>query len=315
MDQHNLADSHQSAYRAAHSTESALIKVKNDIMLSIDNKKAVLLILLDLSAAFDTIDHEILVSQLSKRIGVSGTALHWFRSYLQGWTSRVDIAGNLSEPITTKFGLPQGSTVGPIGYSIYNLPVGDIARHHGVDYHVYENDTQLYVSFDPSDPLQLENALIVLQNCIKDIKIWMNGNKSKLIQSKTEFFVAASPYYEKRLPNMTLTIGNSHIKPSQSIFNLGAYFDSNMTMASHITYVSRTITFHLRNILRICRYIDKDTCHHAVLSRIDYCNGLFSSLPKSYILRLQRLQNWAARLVFTVNRQEDPKPLLKSLHW
>ena len=90
-------------------------------------------------------------------------------------------------------------------------------------------------------------------------------------------------------------------------------------MASHITNVSRTITFHLRNIKRIRRYIDKDTCHHAIhsliLSRIDYCIGLLSSLPKSYTLRLQRVQNQAARLVFTVNRQQDPKPLLKSLHW
>ena len=93
----------------------------------------------------------------------------------------------------------------------------------------------------------------------------------------------------------------------------------NMTMASHITNVSRTITFHLRNISRIRRYIGKDTCHHAVssliLSRIDYCNSLLLSPPKSYTLGLQRLKIWAARLVFTVNRQQDPKQLLKYLHW
>ena len=112
---------------------------------SIDVKKAVLLVLLDRSAAFDMIDHKILVSRLSKRIGVSGTALNWSQSYLEGWSSRVEIAGNLSEPIIANFGLPQGSVVGPIRYSICTLPAGDIARHHGVNYHVlvYRDDTQL----------------------------------------------------------------------------------------------------------------------------------------------------------------------------
>ena len=126
-------------------------------------------------------------------------------------------------------------------------------------------------------------------------------NKLKLNDSKTEFFIAASDYYQRQLPDITLTIGDSCIKPSQTIRNLGAFFDSNMSMAAHITNLSRTVTFHLRNITRIRRFIDKDTCHHAirslVLSRLDYCNGLLSSVPKSHILRLQRLQNWAARII------------------
>ena len=112
-----------------------------------------------------------LLSRLSTRIGVSGSALDWFRSYLTGWSSRVDIAGELSDPITANFGLPQGSVVGPTGYSIYTLPVGDIARHHQVNYHVYADDTQLYVSFDPTAPDGLVNTLSKLQNCITDQKL------------------------------------------------------------------------------------------------------------------------------------------------
>ena len=261
----------------------------------------------------------VLLSRLSTRIGVSGSALDWFRSYLTGWSSRVDIAGELSDPITANFGLPQGSVVGPIGYSIYTLPVGDIARHHQVNYHVYADDTQLYVSFDPTAPDGLVNALSKLQNCITDIKNWMCVNKLKLNDSKTEFFITTSDYYQRQLPDITLTIGDSCIKPSQTIRNLGAFFDSNMSMAAHITNLSRTITFHLRNMTRIRRFIDKDTCHHAirslVLSRLDYCNGLLSSVPKSHILHLQRLQNWAARIIFIVDRRHESSPLLKSLHW
>ena len=110
---------------------------------------------------------EILLSRLSTRIDVSGSALTWFRSYLTGWSSCVDIAGELSDPITANFGLPQGSVVSPIGYSI-TLPVG---RHHQVNYHVYADDTQLYVSFDPTAPDGLVNALSKLQNCITKSKI------------------------------------------------------------------------------------------------------------------------------------------------
>ena len=101
--------------------------------------------------------------------------------------------------------------------------------------------------------------------------------------------------------------------------NLGSFFDTQMIMSSHVTNISKTVIFHLRNITRIRKYIDQPTCHHAVrsliLSRLDYCNGLLSSIPSSYITRLQRLQNWAARLVFELDRKHSPAPLLKELHW
>ena len=275
MDLNNLADPYQSAYRALHSTESALIKVKNDIMFSIDQNRAVLLVLLDLSAAFDTIDHNILISRLSQRVCVRGTALNWFRSYLANWSSQVDIANELSNPTLMQFGLPQGSVVGPVGYSIYTLPVGDIANHHNVSHHVYAVDTQLYVSFNPKVPGDFDSAITQLQNCISDIKNWMTANKLKLNDSKTEFFIAASQFNLKHhIPSdITLSIGNESIKPSKTIRNLGAFFDSEMVMSSHISNVSKTVIFHLRNIGRIRKYIDQSTCQHAIrsliLSRLD----------------------------------------------
>ena len=119
--------------------------------------------------------------------------------------------------------------------------------------------------------------------------------------------------------NLLCKIKSNTTSGSHSVRNLGAFFDANMTMSAHINNVCRNVTFHLRNISRIRKFIDQNTCHHAVrsliLSRLDYCNGLLSSIPKSQITRLQRLQNWAARLVFEVGRSHSPQPLLHSLHW
>ena len=94
--------------------------------------------LLDLSDAFD---HNIPISRLSQRICVKGPAVNWFRFYLADWSAHVDIAGQLSDPVTMQFGLPQGSVVGHVAYTVYTLPVGDIANHHNVSHHVYADDT------------------------------------------------------------------------------------------------------------------------------------------------------------------------------
>ena len=319
IESNNLFDSFQSAYRSSHSTESALIKVKNDIMFSLDSNNVVFMVLLDLSAAFDTIDHQIFISRLFNRIGVRSTVLSWFQSYLSGWSSQVDIGGTLSSPTTLEFGLPQGSIVGPIGYSIYTLPVGDIIRYHGINYHLYADDIQLYISFDPKTPGALDNALVKLQNCISDIRQWMVVNKLKLNNSKTEFFVAASAHNLRSLPNVQLDVGGTLISPSETIRNLGVIFDSSMSMSYHISHICSTVTFYLRNISRIRRFIDQSACHNAVralvLSRIDYCNGLLSSIPSNQLTRVQRLQNWAARLILQVSRDHPSQPLLNSLHW
>ena len=143
-----LTEKFQSAYKPLHSTESALLRVKNDFIAAIDNHQAVLLVMLDLSAAFDTIDHNIFVHRLKQEFSISDTALDWFSSYLRNRTNRVCIYGASSATHIMEFGFPQGSIMGPIGYSLYTHPVGKILRNNNISYHIYADDTQLYVTFD-----------------------------------------------------------------------------------------------------------------------------------------------------------------------
>ena len=143
----DLEESFQSAYKRFHSTEIALLKVQNDILFEIDNQKCVVLLLLDMSVAFDTVDHKLLLERMSKHYGVKGSALKWFRSYLQDRKQFVMIDGIKSKVKELRYGVPQGSVLGPILYLLYTSPIGDIIRRHGLNYHLYADDTQLYLSF------------------------------------------------------------------------------------------------------------------------------------------------------------------------
>ena len=121
LDTNDLNVIHQSAYRKLHSTEKALILVYNDIAIALDQKRSVILLLLDLSAAFDTVDHSILLSRLSYRFGIGGTALEWFRSYLSNRTQFVNVNGSTSERHVLQFGVPQGSVLSPQSSFILNV--------------------------------------------------------------------------------------------------------------------------------------------------------------------------------------------------
>ena len=166
----NLYPANQSFYRKNHSTETALPRVENDILLNMNKQHVTLLVLLDLSAAFDTVDHNVLLSRLHSKFGISGTALEWFRSYLNGTSQRVMVQGNLSQSLNLDFGVPQGSYLGPLRFTIYASKLFDVIKVHLPTVHCYADDTQLYVSFSPNKSIGQFEAVTAIQHCVDDIR-------------------------------------------------------------------------------------------------------------------------------------------------
>ena len=320
MVKNNLLQPFQSAYKSNSSTETALLKVKSDIMSALDNQQAVFLVLLDLSAAFDTIDHSILLNRMSNVFGITGSVQKWFDSYLTDRTCKVKIATDFSDPQVLDFGLPQGSVIGPQAFSFYTHPLADIIKtHDNIKFHCYADDTQLYITCDPRKPNDIDKALSTLTACILDIKKWMAFNMLQLNDSKTEFFVAVSPRLSNKLQDISLKLGNIVIKPSTSVRNLGIEFNRSMNMSTHVTSLCRSLNFHIHNMSKIRMYIDQATCHNAiralVLSRLDYSNSLLYGITTSDLKRLRCIQNRAAKLVFQAKKYDHASPCLKQLHW
>ena len=315
LQDNSLFEVFQSGFRPYHSTETALVKVTNDLLLAADNGLVSVLVLLDLSAAFDTIDHNILLQRLECDVGIRGTALSWFKSYLSERYQFVNVNQSSSPCSKVTYGVPQGSVLGPILFTLYMLPLGNIIKKHGINFHCYADDTQLYLSMNPDQTDQVDR----LSACVKEIKTWMTLNYLLLNPDKTEVIVLGPKYLRDSLSNQIISLDNVCVSSSSTVRNLGVLFDRELSFKAHINQACRTAYFHLRNIAKIRKILprgDAEKLIHAfVTTRLDYCNSLFAGCPKSSIKSLQLVQNAAARLLTGTRRREHITPVLESLHW
>jgi hypothetical protein len=313
----DLDEGFQSAYKMHQSTETALLRVQNDILRAVDQQEVCLLVMLDLSAAFDTIDHDILITRLSDEYGVKDKALNWFKSYLSGRFQQIDIDAIRSEPRELKCGVPQGSVAGPDLFTRYATPIGKIIRQYGIEYHIYADDTQLYIFFKVDKSSEAKHNM---EKCIAHISAWMKENWLQLNDSKTEVHLIGTDNQLKQIQEpFTIHIGTSDIESSTFVKNIGVYFDKNMKMDKHVDMTCKAANFHIRNIWKIRKFLNRNAAelivHAFVTSKLDYGNALLAGIPEYLLQKLQRVQNSAARVVTMTPRSAHITPIRKSLHW
>ena len=319
----NLHDQYQSAYKVQHSTETAMLKVKTDIEGFIDHGDAALLVMLDLSAAFDTVDHAVLLSRIENELGIRGNVLSWLRSYLEDRKQYVSIHDAQSQFTHLDIGVPQGSVMGPILFLLYTLPIKRIMEHFPtVSRHCYADDTQLYCRIPSNNSTEALSVVQQMNACVDHIRQWLLKNRLMINDSKTEVLILGSKRTLSKIAefDIDICVGGSHISPSTSVRNLGVILDRNLSMDLQIAATTRSAYFHLRRIRTIRQYLTHDACAKAVsacvTSRLDFQNALFLGCTEGNKRRLQVVQNNAARVLAGIrDRREHITPTLRNLHW
>ena len=313
LNSHNLYNTCQSAYRPGHSTETALLKVVNDLFPSPNKGNISVLALLDFSSAFDTIDHPILVHRLHTDIGFTDTVLQWFSSYLTDCTHYISLSNHCSAFAPVHSGVPQGSVLGPMLFTMYIKPLSAIIDSHSIIHHSFADDLQIQTSAPPD---RISELLHSIQSCISDVKAWATANMHKLNDNKTELMLVTSKR-TKHLHNLptTITIGNSQITFKQSVKKLGFALDCHLTMNAHVSNIVRTCYFELRRLASICRFPTSTAtvtlASAFALSRIDYCNSLLFGSTHDVTSHLQWIQNYAARVILCLPKSSSITTHLK----
>ena len=316
----------QSAYRKFHSTETALLKLTNDIMETIDSGKITILTALDMSAAFDTLDHATLLHRLEHTFGLSGFVISWIRSYLTNRSSFVKIDSSCSPSTTISTGVPQGSVLGPLLFVLFISPVANVLNPdlsettNLVSFHQYADDTQLYIGTNAST---LVHQVASIESCTQRVHNWLLNNGLHLNPSKSEaiaFFNPRSKPLEALAESIkSISVAGSPIKLQSSIKNLGVYLDSRMSFDKQVSETCKASYFHIRALRHIRSSLTTEACKTVaaaiVGSRLDYCNSLLAGTSVSNLARLQLVQNTLARVVAQKPRFCLITPVLADLHW
>ena len=204
----------QSAYRKGHSVETAVLSVMDGLLTNSDRKMVSCVALLDLSAAFDTLDHHILLKRLEMSFGIRGTVLDWFSSYVSERFQSVNIKGVMSDPCPLLYGVPQGSVLGPVLFTLYSQPLSDVIIQYNCQFHKYADDTELSQCGLPENFECTKQSVL---DCIRAILVWMDSNKLMLNTEKTEVLTVGSASRVEKVDTFRILIRPSLFRILSSI--------------------------------------------------------------------------------------------------
>ena len=260
-----LYEKYQSAYKPRHSTETALIHITNSLLQSMDKNHVIFLALLDLSAAFDVVDHELMLQRFEKSQGVNDQVLSWIESYLSNRTQQTCIDGQLSSKRDLQCGFPQGSKMGPRLYQKYTEPLGKLVQSAILLYHFYADDSQLWKSAKATSTEAIINAKKRLESGLHLIAEWMCDNKLKLNQSKTEFLIIGSDKNRKNVEEQFIDFGTERVFSVPTATNLGITIDERMSFLPQIAKVVKSCRFYIHKIWKIRKYLLTKTAKDVLL--------------------------------------------------
>ncbi len=291
--------------------------VYSDFMDLIDRGNVILLGLLDMSSAFDTVDYSILLERIESAFGIQNTAHRWISSYPSDRTQTVVVDSVRSDIQHLERGVPQGSVLGPMLFLLYTSEILEIIRSFKLDSHAYADDTQLYFHSAPNEVASVAPQLLA---CVEAIGQWMSSNRLKLNPDKTEFIWLASPYHLKNIYHQPLIVGDTTIEPSKVVRDLGIFFDNTLNLYDNVSRTVQSCFYQLRQLKHIRRSLSrtniKTLLHAFVTSRLDYCNSLLAGQPAHLLDKLQLVQNAAARLYAGTPRNSHVTAVLRDeLHW
>ena len=305
-----LTDS-QHAYRAGHSTSTALVQMSDDWLKALDNSLMVGVVLLDFSAAFDVLDHSLLVEKL-KYYGFNCLALKWITSYLSSRSQRVFLNGSLSNSRRLECGVPQGSCLGPLLFSIFTNDLAWATKCATTV--LYADDTTLYVSGPSCNALNE-----VLSSELDVVHDWVVGNRLALNIPKTKCMVLGTSQKLSGGPKLNLKMSNMLVQQVETTKLLGVTVNSTLSWSGHIDSIVMKMGRAIGAVRKCCSIVShtilRQIVQCLVLCHLDYCSNVWASAGSGERRKLQVVQNRAARLVLGCPKSMNVGRMHACLSW